>query len=346
MDDVIRYNRIEGLFTGVSASVDFRDAFPGLSARATAGFGWSERSPRGSAVLSLTRRQWTNTVRLERALATTNDFAEMLDHDYVDRYSASWLVSRLFGRVGRGLVASEVAYVADRYPRATVSEPPWGGEPFRLNRFVMEGDYLRGTAILELNPRVNGQTLTPGVGARVRYQLATGDLDWHRVDVRLGARQYWRGLQLSTRLDGGTVMGRVIPPQVLYEIGGGLELPSYEYKEFGGDRAAVGRALAAYYFPILRKPRRAFKLMVPGLSPGIGVGVQGGWTEASSPAARAALLGLGGDGVTPLSRPTGSIRSTIDVRLTLLSGAFGVGIARPLDQVGEWRPFLGGGAAF
>ncbi len=125
-----------------------------------------------------------------------------------------------------------------------------------------------------------------------------------------------------------------------------MELPSYEYKEFGGDRAAVGRALAAYYFPVLRKPRRMLRVMIPGLSPGIGVGVQGGWTEASSPAARAALLALGGDGVTPLSRPTGSIRSTMDVRLTLLSGAIGIGIARPLDQAGEWRPFLGGGAAF
>ena len=30
-------------------------------------------------------------------------------------------------------------------------------------------------------------------------------------DQGLAARQHWRGLQLSTRLDGGAVMGRVIP---------------------------------------------------------------------------------------------------------------------------------------
>jgi hypothetical protein len=133
---------------------------------------------------------------------------------------------------------------------------------------------------------------------------------------------------------------------MLYELGGGLDLPSYSYKEFGGDRAAIGRGLVAYHFPVLRRPRRVGPFMIPGISPGIGAGVQGGWAEASSDAARRALLALGSDGVTPLSRPTGRIRATADVRFTILSGAIGAGFARPIDQPGHWKPFFVWGAAF
>src|SRR6202008_2185910 len=99
------------------------------------------------------------------------------------------------------------------------------------------------------------------------------------------------------------------------------------------DRAALGRALAAYHFPVLRTPLRIGPIVLPGLSPGLGSGVQAGWSEASSPAARAALQALG-------SVPTGRIRATADVRFTLLSGALGVGMARPIDQAGPWKPFF------
>jgi hypothetical protein len=141
------------------------------------------------------------------------------------------------------------------------------------------------------------------------------------------------------------VFGDLLPPQTMYEIGGTNALLSYDYKEFGGDRAALGRGLIAFHFPFLRTPVRLPRLVLPGLSPGIGVGVQGGWAEASSPAARAALQALG-DGATSLSRPTDGIRATGDVRLTLLSGAFGVGFARPLDHVDRWKPFFLWGASF
>ena len=132
----------------------------------------------------------------------------------------------------------------------------------------------------------------------------------------------------------------------MYELGGTENLPSYAYKEFGGDRAAIGRALAAYHFPVLRMPRRVWFLTIPGISPGVGTGVHGGWAEASSDAARRALLALGRDGVTPLSRPTDGIRATADVRFTILSGAIGAGYARPIDHAGRWRPFFVWGAAF
>ena len=359
LGDIVRYNRIEGMFTGVSGAVRFRDAAPGLTARGHAGWAWTGQAVRGMATVSFARGQWTNTVRAERALATTNDFLTSLEsgrsigpllsgvdaYDYADRWSAGWAVTRLLKDIDRGFLGGEIAYVRDRYPPARVTEAPLGGD-FLPNRMVAEGDYARGTATLELHPRVTGESLSPGFGARVRYEIARGDLEWQRVDVRLAARQYWHGVAFSTRLDAGAVTARVIPPQALFEMGGGMELPSYGYKEFGGDRAALGRGLAAYYFPVLRRPMRLGRLILPGVSPGIGFGAQAGWTEASSAAARAALLTLGGDGVTPLSRPTGKVRSTIDARLTLLSGALGFGMARPVDEGGRWRPFFVWGAAY
>ena len=85
--------------------------------------------------------------------------------------------------------------------------------------------------------------------------------------------------------------------------------------------------------------------MLPGLSPGLGAGAQGGWTEASSSAARTALLALG-DGLTTISSPTRRVRATVDLRLTLLSGAIGFGMARPVDHADRWKPFFLWGAAF
>lgn len=360
LEDVVRFNRVEGMFTGVSGAVRFRDAAPGLSARAHAGWAWSEGTARGMAAVSLARGPWTNTLRGERALAATNDFLLSLEtgrsigplfsgvdpYDYVDRWSGGWSVTRVLRHIDRGFISTELAYVRDRYPPASVARAVFGGAAFRPNRMVAEGSYARVATSIELHPRVTGESLSPGIGARVRHELARGELDWQRLDVRLAARQYWRGLALSARIDGGAVVGEVIPPQALYEMGGGMELPSYGYKEFGGDRAAIGRGLVAYYFPVLRTPRRLGRILFPGLSPGIGFGAQAGWAEATSAAARAALLTLGGDGVTPLSRPSGRVRSTIDVRLTLLSGALGFGMARAVDEAGRWRPFFVWGAAY
>lgn len=360
LEDVVRYNRVEGMFTGVSGSIAFRDMAPGLAARGSVGWAWSEGAARGGAAVSLSRGRWSSALRAERVLATTNDYLLTLetglslgplfsgtdDHDYVDRSLVAWSATRVLKHIDRGLLTTELALVRDRHPAASVAKPVFGGAAFRANRNSLEGEYARATAILEWHPRVTGESLSPGLGARVKYELAQGELEWQRLDVRLAARQRWRGLALSARVDGGAVTGRVIPPQALYEMGGAADLPSYDYKEFGGDRAVLGRALAAWYAPVLRTPVRIGGLVLPGLSPGLGVGAQAGWAEASSAAARAALFTLGGDGVTPLSRPTGRVRSTVDLRVTVLSGAIGFGVARPVDQAGEWRPFFLWGAAF
>jgi len=362
LEDVVRYNRIEGMYTGVAASLRFRDMAPGLSARGNIGMGWESQSIRGGASVSLARDKWIHGARAERTLASTNDFLLSLetglsigplfggvdDHDYMDRWTGALNTTRIFRSVYRAIVTAEVAYVEDRVEFARLKNGVFGSEPFRPNRGGAPGRYARASARIEWHPGVTGESLSPGLGARLFYEVASGDLDWQRVEARLAARHYWRGVAFSSRVDAGAMFGSVLPPQMLYEIGGARDLPSYDYKEFGGDRAAVGRGLAAYYFPVLRTPLRlgGGRIVLPGVSPGIGAGVQGGWTDASSNAARRALLALGGDGVTPLSRPTERIRATADFRVTFLSGAIGFGLARPIDQPGEWKPFFVWGASF
>ncbi|MEK7402990.1 MAG: hypothetical protein AABZ80_11615, partial [Gemmatimonadota bacterium] len=347
MEEVVRYNRVEGLFTGLAGNIRFRDAAPGLTARGTIGAAWEEQSLRGLVAANLRRGRWVSEARVERALAVTNDFLDPFvrglsigplfsstdEYDYVDRWSAALSTTRIIKDVDRALFSVEAAAVRDRPEVARLANGLLStGVAFRPNRAAFGGDYVRGTVALEYHPRVTGGGLSPGLGARVEYVVASGDLDWQRLQVGLSARRYWHGLVFASHVDAGAVEGSVLPPQVLYELGGGLNLPSYANKAFGGDRAALGRGLVAYYLPVLRTPKRLGRWVIPGISPGIGAGIRGGWTGASSPAARASLLALGGDGITPLSVPSDRVRATADVRVTILSGVMGFGMARAVDQ--------------
>jgi hypothetical protein len=360
LEDIARYNRIEGMFTGVATIVRFRDAAPGLTARSSVGMGWESRSIRGGIAASLARGTWIHGVRAERTLANTADFPLSLetglsigplfggidDNDYVDRWTAAVSATRIFRNIDRAILTVEGAAVEDRVEFARLKNGIFGSDPFRPNRGQLPGRYGRARVQLEWHPRVTGESLSPGLGARLLYEAAGGALDWQRVEARLAMRHYWHGMVFASRVDAGAVLGDVIPPQQLYEIGGVRDLASYEYKEFGGDRAAVGRGLVAYYLPYFRKPLRLGRLTLPGLSPGLGAGIHGGWTDATNEAAKVALLGLGGDGTTPLSRPSERVRATADLRLTMLSGAIGVGVARPVDHPRRWKPFFLWGASF
>jgi hypothetical protein len=353
LSEMLRYNRVEGVFTGLSAQVRFRDAAPGLTARGNIGVGWSSLDVRGTASASLNRGRWIHGARAERVLASTNDFPLSLDnglsigplisgvddHDYVDRWIAAVSTTRIFRNIDRGLLTTEAAFVADRAEKRRVTSGPLSSKPFRENRAADNGDYVRGGIRFEWHPGVTGETLAPGFGAQLLYEVAAGELDWQRAEARVALRKYWHGVVLATRIDAGAVIGDALPPQVLYELGGAMSLPSYEYKQFGGDRAAIGRAMAGYHFPVLRTPRRLGFFVIPGLSPGVGAGIQSGWAEASSASASAALARLG-------SVPSQRVRATADYRLTLLSGAMGVGMARPIDQAGRWEPFFVWGASF
>src|SRR5205085_1615978 len=119
-----------------------------------------------------------------------------------------------------------------------------------------------------------------GLGARLRYEVGHGKLNWQRATIGISGREYFGPVTIAMNVDGGSVFGKTIPPQTLFELGGSTILPGYGYKEFAGDQAALFRGFSSYTLPVLRSPRRVWRtLYIPGLAPGFAAGIQGGWTR-------------------------------------------------------------------
>jgi hypothetical protein len=359
LGEVFRFNRIEGLFTGVAVESDLRGGASRVSARGSAGWAWAEGTARGMLGLEQRRGRTTTGLRVERSLAHTNDFqlpfswgatlSALLgssdDFDYLDRVSATAFVSRTLGARQRSLIRVESGPGRDRAVHQNIARGIFvgPGDGFRANRGIREGNYFRTVTVLELNPEISGLFVDRGVGARIHYERADGGLRWQRLEVRTAVRREIGPFQLYARGDAGTLLSAPVP-QALFEIGSGEGLSAYRYKEFGGDRAALGRAVAGYTFPFLRAPiRLPSRLIVPGVAPGVAAGIHAGWAEASSPAAELALSELGTTtdpvtGVTvPISRPTNGIRASAEFLVTFFNGALALGVTRQIDTRGPWK---------
>jgi hypothetical protein len=360
---ILRFNRIEGFFTGVAPSVDFRDLAPGLSIGGNVGWAWTEETTRGGAFAAYRRGPWAYAARAERVLSSTNDFAlpvdddlgigallaSIDDYDYVDRRRATLSLTRVISSVNVGLASLQAGVATDRPERARLSHGLFtGSTKFRPNRGLAAGDYILAAADLEIHPNVSGDFVQPGVGARAHYEAATGEIDWQRLELAISARRYWGPVSVAAHVDGGIVSSDRPPPQTLFEMGGNELLPGYEYKQFAGDRAALFRSFANYQFPIWRRPLRVWRsYYIPGLSPGIVISAQGGWTELSSLGARQAASQLSTDSRTiTVSEATHGVRATVGAGFGLFSNLVHVGLARPVDRAASWRLVGGFGATF
>lgn len=351
--NLVGFDRVGGLYTGGEGSLRMRDAFPGLTAGARVGWAWSERTLRGGAHAALARGQYSYGVRAERALASTNDFlrpyqpesggfAALLgsidDFDYVDRRSALLSLSRF----SRSFLTMQIGAGNDRPEIARLTRGLARSRSFLPNRGADAGSYVLGTAELEVNPGLSGESVTPGIGGTVRGEIGTGDLDWQRTEVVLTARRYVGHITIALDGNAGVVSGASIPPQRLFELGGSGSLPGYNYKEFVGDRAALFRGFAAYTFNVWRAPRRVWRsIVLPGLAPGVAASAQGGWAELSSSGARASASRLG-----VVTSPTDGVRASVGAGLTLFGGNAHIGFARPVDHAAPWRFTIGFGPAF
>lgn len=360
---ILRFNRVEGLFTGIAPSVDFRSLVPGLSVGGYAGWAWSEQTTRGGGFITYHPDEWIVSARAERALANTNDFTLPLEEDpgvvallgsvdnfdYVDRRSAMLAVTRIIGSVNTGVFTTQFDFGRDaaEYARLTRGIIP-GSTPFRPNRGAADGRYALGSADFEFHPNVSGDFVQPGFGARAHYEIGHGDLDWQRMQMSLAARRYLGPVSLALHADAGLLLGSNPPPQQLFELGGNQALPGYSYKEFAGDRAVLFRAFSGYRFPLWKTPMHVWRnYYIPGLSPGIGASIQGGWTELSSAGALAAVRALGAlTDTVPVSVATHGVRATFGAGITLFSDVLHVGFARPVDHAAPWRLVAGFGASF
>ena len=359
LSDVFRFNRIEGAYTGIALGTDVGGSRSGTSLRGVVGWAWSEQTARGMIGLDTRRGRTTLGLAAERALTHTNDFqlpfswgatlSALLgsndDFDYLDRYSATVSLARALGVNRRSLFRLELGPARDAAVQQHISQGLFvatnGG--FRPNRGIREGSYFRTVASLELNPEVSGLFVDRGVGARIHYERADGRLHWQRIELRTAMRRELGPFQLYARGDAGTLFGGVAP-QAMFEIGSGEGLSAYGYKEFGGDRAALGRAVLGYTLPLLRAPMHLpSNLIVPGIAPGLAAGIHAAWTEVSGPAAQNALIELGTrtDTTTglqvPVSRSTDGVRAAAEFLLTFFNGALAAGITRPIDRSGPWK---------
>lgn len=363
-DRALHYNRIEGLFTGVEVSAEMRSAAPGVVGRIHGGWAWSEQTVRGGANLARGFSKSAFAIHAERRLAGTQDFQRELEGngssigallgsieeaDYVDRWSAGISHTRAIRSINHGLLTARIAAVRDRDVAATLTHGPIRRSVFFLpNRHAANGTYALGAFGYEYHPNVSGEFLEPGFGATMYAEGAAGDLSWIRTEASLSARRYLGPVTLASRIDAGAIFSDNPPPQTLFELGGTTgRLRGYQYKEFAGDRAALFRAFVSYGFPLFRAPRRIGRILVPGLTPGVGAGVDGGWTGFSSAAARGAVLSLGdGTAANPVSRETERVRSTASLGLTFFSNSVHVGLSRPIDYPAPWRWIVGFGQGF
>jgi hypothetical protein len=326
------------------------------------GWAWAEATVRAGGFIAYKRANTIYAIRAERALESTNDFGPALaddpgfgallgsvdDYDYVDRRTAMLAITRVFGSIDRGLATLQFGVASDRGEQTRVARGLFAsGAAFRPNRGVIDGTSLLSMADIELHPNVTGEFVQPGIGARLHVESGRGDLEWTRVELKLASRSYLGPVSFITEAHGGFVLGDMTPPQRLFELGGFETLPGYEYKQFAGDRAALFRTFASYRFNMWQRPRRFWgSYQLPGFSPGIAASAQGGWTELSSPGARAAarLLSEG----TSLAAPeaTHGTRATVGVGLTFFSDILHIGLARPVDRAARLRLVAGFGTVF
>lgn len=360
-DYIAHYDRIEGMFTGAELSLEMRGAAPGVVARAHGGWAWAEETARGGVSLLAAGRTSRWEAQVDRSLATTGAFRDdrldgsssvgaffgsIEDEDYVDRYTASLANTRILGSLDRAFTTISLAAARDVDVRESLTRGPIvRSPPFRPNRHAATGSYGIAALDYEIHPNVSGEFLDPGFGGTLHLEMARGQLSWVRSVATLSARQYAGPVTLASHVRVGAVFSAAPPPQTLFELGGLGGFGGYRNKQFSGDRAAQFNGAALYDFPILRAPHRIRWFLIPGLSPGIVVGTEGGWTGLSGEAARLAMVDRADGNPQNLSQPSGRVRTSVSAGLTFFAHAFSIGVARSIDQ-SSWRFVLGGGAGF
>lgn len=357
VDDVVHVNRIEGVWTGLGITRQFREQIPGLTVRAIAGYAWSEQTVRGRAIAEYVRGRMRYGARTGRSLDITNDFRVAFDsgnatnaivgvddYDYVDRRSAMISAARVVHRRFGSAIRVDLGVADDRNALLSMERGLIGRRRFRDNRRVQEGRYARTALTVDWRPDVNGELMRVGYGGRAYYERGDGDLSYQRVEVRAAMRWNSGRVTVAARGDAGHVFGRVVPPQQIFELGSSEALPGYGFKEFAGDRAALFRGVVMYRFNRWNVPLRITRrLWLPSPSPALSAGIQAGWTEISTDAARAAVEQLGAVDPNqlalwrPVSRASDGVRATVTGGVRFFGGAVGVLLARPLDHSGKWR---------
>jgi hypothetical protein len=336
--NVLRINPIEGVFTGAGV-IYHLDGNNTL--RAHAGYAWSEQTVRGGTEFTHRIGRWELRARANRVLAFSDDFTSALNrtpgvvpvlasgnHRFIDRKVAGLGVrlpplKNLVLRVDAG-------FSSDRPVQRHYGSPQLGDTIF-LSR-ATAGDYGFLRTELQHNAAARSGSLQPGVGWRVRYEGASGDFHWQRIDAAIAARRHLGSWTLSSSIDGGTTFGAEPPPQAQFTLDDPDAVPGYENGNFIGRRAVTAGARVRYTLPLLRSPIRLGPVVLPAIAPAPTIGLHFGWAEVDQ--RDSLVFGPRWDGVA---------RTSIDVGLRFFGGSLMVGVARPLGRRGPWTAVYAGG---
>jgi len=352
--DLLRVNRVEGVYTGFGGRLALRDLSPGTVIRGTAGYAWHEQAVRGRVEVQRDRGPWRLMARAGRGLDITNDFRNPLDsgsaltaltgldeYDYVDRRFAGVQAQRTIG-ARRWVWRVESGVARDDITPATLTTSPIGRTTFRANRTVDAGRYWRSAITLAWRPDGSAEFMRPGWSSRLYAEQGVGDLDYTRLEARVTMRRQLGPFTAISRADVGALLGQAPPAQQLFELGQTQGLPGFDYKEYAGTRAGLVRSLLLWTGPWWTAPTRAGNLVLPPFAPGASVGLQSGFTSAPGAAATAAVARLGAVAdatgtLAPVSRASDGWRSSLSAGLRFFSGALFVGGAQPLVGGERWR---------
>jgi hypothetical protein len=347
----LRFNRVEGLYLGVSGTLRLRDAVPGLELRGTAGYAIWPGLPRGGVSANLVRGHWNTNVKAMRDLDLATKFPDPLDYnrglralfqldnyDYVDRLMAGAGLTRFFSAHGPGTLTARLDYVKDRATTADLSTGPLG-QTYTINPYVTPYEYPRAQVGVNWHPEISSHFTRPGIGLHATYEAGGGDLPYQRIQAGFVARANWRKVTLTIVADAGVTLSDNPPTQQLFLIGGSGTMPGYAYDQFGGDVGALTRWMIAVPLPFLQAPLKIGNTTLPPIAPNLSYRFYSGYTETTDAAAQASLDAVGTqvvNGVTqPFSVPSNGIKATQEIRLSLLGTLLGFGAARPLEG-GDW----------
>jgi hypothetical protein len=346
--DFLRYDRVEGLYTGLAGLYDFRDAAPGVSVRGILGYAWFERAAKGGIEATVVRGPWVTSLVAERQLASTNAFQSNVsgagnflgglfgseDFDWVDRRFAAFGITRELGTSHSSAMRLEVGYGTDNgFPNELTHGLIAGA--FRPNQPVDAGSYTRSGVSLEVGRNVLNSPISSGLGYTLSYQRGDGTLNWQKTELQSLAQKMVGRFVFAARVDAAYVAGSNIPSQQVVEIGGVEGLPGYSYKQFAGNEAVIARSTVVWLLPYLAAPIHIGSIVIPGVSPQPQIGLFTGITAATAQA-QPVLNRLGW--VT-----TDGWRSTLDLRMRFFGGTFSVGAARAIDHNGGWMLVIGVG---
>jgi hypothetical protein len=232
--EMLRYNRVEGLSSGLEITNDFSLAY---SATFRPRFGVADRIPNGELLLSRTNGVGTTSLTGYRRLAVANDWGHSLDFgsglsailfgrdegfyyraagaeltgDYLLGTSWEW---RLFHEQ-QGDAASHTNQSLAKLVGSSGFDPLWN---ITASRVRETGASLRHLASFGLDPQAFRLL------ADVRLEGATGDRDYGRgaLDVTMShplGRVLRRNFSGAVTVGGGTTVGDV-PVQRLWYLGG------------------------------------------------------------------------------------------------------------------------------